>query len=85
MIRFLTLRFRRVFWRRFHPLVRAGWFVVRGEGARVTFVRQAGFAMILTGLVVGKRKKTLLYATTVPADHSVRVRVVQNGRTIAAG
>ena len=85
MITFLALRFRRLFWKRFHPLVRAGWFVVTGEGSRVTFVRQAGLAMMLTGLVLGKRRKTLLYAATVPADHSIRVRVVQNGRTIAAG
>jgi hypothetical protein len=40
--------------------------------------------MVLTGLMMGKRKKVLLYSTKVPADHSVRVRVVRNGRTIAA-
>ena len=85
MIRFLAFRFRRAFWGRFHPLVRAGWLIVTGEGARVTLIRQIGFGMILTGLTLGKRRKVLLYSTTVPADHSVRVRVLRNGRTIATG
>lgn len=84
MIRFLSFRVQRLFWRRFHPLVRAGFLVVSGEGARVQFIRRIGYGMVLTGLMMGKRKKVLLYSTKVPADHSVRVRVVRNGRTIAA-
>lgn len=85
MITFLLLRARRVFWKRFNPSVRVGWLIASGEGARVPTIRRIGYGMILFGLLVGKRRRSLLYATTVPADHSVRVRVVRNGRTIAAG
>ena len=93
MITFLALRLRRLLWRRFNILVRAGWFVATGEflgtrrqtWERFPLIRGLGIAMMATGLILGKRKKVLLYSTTVPADHSVRVRVVKNGRTIAAG
>ncbi|MDJ0790884.1 MAG: hypothetical protein QNJ71_03215 [Acidimicrobiia bacterium] len=85
MIRFLKVRLSRPFWRRFHPLVRFGWLVFRGEGARNTTVRRIGFTLIVAGLAIGRQRKKLLYAATVPADRSVRVRVVRDGRTIATG
>lgn len=93
MITFIALRIRRRLWRRFHWLVRFGWFVATGAFLgirRETWeqypqVRRLGIGMMAAGLIIGKPKKVLLYSATVPADHSVRVRVVQNGRTIAAG
>lgn len=93
MITLLALRVRRLLWSRFNVLVRAGWFVATGRflgprretWERYPQIRRLGYGMILAGLVLGKRKKVLIYSTSVPADHSVRVRVVQNGRTIAAG
>ena len=85
MIPFLKARVRGFFWRPFNPMVRVGWYFATGGGTGSTLARRAGLGMIFAGLALGRRKKVLLYATTVPDDHSVRVRVVQDGRTIAAG
>ena len=93
MITFLALRARLRFWKKRNPLVRAGWFIATGDllGDQLgtwdmyPYIRRIGYGMILAGIVIGKRKKVVLYSTSVPADQFLGVRVVQNGRSIAAG
>ena len=69
---------RHAWWRRFHPLVRAGWFVATAGSNRPASQTVLGFAMITVGVVLRQTQKTrtkLIYTDTVLPGEVTRIRV----------
>ena len=85
MINWLAFRIRRWWWRRFHVLVRVGTYVTSKRSDDRPNLGWVGLLIIAAGLALGKSRRKLLYASTINHDGEIRVRVVKNGRTVAAG
>ena len=75
---------RRWWWKRFSPIVRVGWIVTKSNGSGEAVQTGIGLGLIALGLLVKKRKRTVLYRTTVPTDGAVKVKVVRRGRVVAS-
>ena len=69
---------RHAWWRRFHPLVRAGWFVATTGSNRPASQTVLGFAIIAVGVALRQTQKTrttLIYKDTVLPGEVTRIRV----------
>ncbi len=69
---------RNAWWRRFHPLVRAGWWVATTGSNRPASQTVLGFAFIAVGIVLRRSQKTrtaLIYTDTVLPGEVTRIRV----------
>jgi hypothetical protein len=69
---------RRAWWRKFHPLVRAGWYVATTGSNRPASQTVLGFAIIAVGVTLQRTKKTrtkLIYTDTVRPGEVTRIRV----------
>jgi hypothetical protein len=69
---------RRAWWRKFHPLVRAGWYVATTGSNRPASQTVLGFAIIAVGVALRQTQKTrttLIYTDTVLPGEVTRIRV----------
>lgn len=75
---------RRWWWKRFSPIVRVGWIITKSNGSGEAVQTGIGLGLIALGLVLKRRKRTVLYRATVPTDGAIRVHVVRRGRIVAS-
>jgi len=69
---------RRSWWRRFHPLVRAGWYAATMGQTRPTSQTALGIGMMAAGILLRrsqKARKTPIYVHTVSPGETTRIRV----------
>lgn len=85
MIDFIIYTIRRWWWSKWHPFVRVGWTATRANTSGSPVQAYFGIGMIVAGLILRSRKALHLYSGTIPAGEEVRIKVVQNGRTIGTG
>ncbi len=75
---------RRWWWSQW-PLVRLGWATTRASSVGATNQTIIGLGIIAVGLVLRHRRPRRLYSSVIMAGDDIRIRVVQNGRTIGTG
>lgn len=85
MIHFVTYTARRWWWSKWHPFVRVGWTMTTANPSGANVQTYFGIGMIVAGLILRSRKTLHLYSGTIPAGEEIRIKVVQNGRTVASG
>lgn len=73
----------RLFWNRYHFLVRFGWQQVRGHGALPI---TAGWGVLLFGYVLTRRGRAVnkrVYRYALDPGESVRIRMTRGNRVLA--
>lgn len=79
----LSVAISRLFWNRYHFLVRFGWQQVRGAGA---LPMTAGWAALLFGYVLTRRGRAVnrrVYRYSLEPGESVRIRMTRGDRVLA--
>ena len=69
---------RLAWWRRFHPLVRVGWYVASAGSTRAPVQTAVGVSMMAAGLMLRRSQKSRnkpVYTHTVSPGETTRIRV----------
>jgi hypothetical protein len=69
---------RLAWWRKFHPLVRVGWYVASAGSTRPSGQTAVGVGMMAAGLMIRRSQKSrnrLIYKQTVSPGETTRIRV----------
>lgn len=67
---------RRWWWAKWHPAVRLGWIVTRGNRSGSPTQTAMGLGLIALGVILRSRRSLHLYSTTIDAGRTVAVRNV---------
>lgn len=69
---------RRAWWKRFHPLVRIGWYAATAGKTRPASQTAVGIGMVVAGILLRRSNKASndpIYVHTVNPGETTRIRV----------
>jgi len=75
---------RRIWWRRFHPLVRMGWLTVTSGRGRTVTQTAIGAGMMGAGLYLQRSQRTSpIYTHVLDRGEAVRIRVYRGNAAVS--
>jgi hypothetical protein len=79
-----TFILRRIWWRRFHPLVRMGWLTATSGRSRTVTQTAIGAGMMGVGLYLRRSQRiSPIYTHVLDREEAVRIRVYHGNAAVS--